>query len=52
MTNLAALPSDALGDFCIRHQITHVALFGGDIAHELKQQIVLADGQILHKDIP
>ena len=37
---------------CIGHEIAHVALLGGDIAHELKQQIVLANGQILHKRYP
>ena len=44
VAHLAALPSDPARDLFIGHQITHVALFSRDIAHELKQQIVLADG--------
>jgi hypothetical protein len=44
VARLAALSSDPARDLFIGHQIAHVALFSRDIAHELKQQIVLADG--------
>ena len=36
MPNLTPLPFDTLGDICIGHEVAHVALLGGDIAHELK----------------
>jgi hypothetical protein len=48
MSDLASLPLDSLGNFYVGHQITHVTLFGGNIAHKLEQQIVVADSQILH----
>jgi hypothetical protein len=51
VAHLAALPSDPARDRFIGHKITHVALFRCDVAHELKQEIVLANGQVLHRGL-
>jgi len=48
----AAAASDAPGGFGLLNQEEHLAPLGRDLAHELKKQIVFADGEVFHDLMP